>query len=144
MKKISLSFLALAGFLFSFSQTTYYYISGKVIDAATKQPLQSASVFTQNTTFGTTSNAEGNFTLKLPNGGYDLVVTYTGYETESRRITTADGDNKNFVIEIKQKEKSLENVAVVATNEVKDGCEKYGDFFTEILSAKPATADSVL
>ena len=32
---------------------------------------------------------------------------------------------------MKQKEKALEDVVVRASNEVKDGWEKYGDFFTD-------------
>ena len=115
----------------AFSQTGYYYISGKVIDAVTKAPMPAASVFAQNTTQGSVTDAEGNFKMALPNGGYDLVITYTGYQTESRRITTADADNKNIVIELKQKEKALEDVVITSSNEVKDGWTKYGDFFLD-------------
>lgn len=114
----------------SFSQSTYYTISGKVIDAVTKAPLQAASVFAQSSTFGTATDAEGNFSFKIPNGGYDLAITYTGYETETRRITTTAGDTK-FTIELKLKDKTMETVAIVASNEVIDGWEKYGTFFTE-------------
>ena len=113
----------------AFSQATYS-VSGKVIDKATRLPLPGASVFAQNTTFGVASNAEGIFTLKLPNGGYELVITFTGYETESMRISNATAGD-NIVVELKPKEKSLEEVSVVFTTEVKDGWEKYGTFFTE-------------
>ena len=112
-----------------FSQATYT-VAGKVIDKNTRLPLQGASVFAQNTTFGVATNSEGNFILKLPNGGYELIITYTGYETESIRINNATAGD-NLVIEIKPKEKSLEEVSVVFTTEVKDGWEKYGTFFTE-------------
>ena len=130
MKKI---FSVFIGFIISsaaFSQSTYI-ISGKIIDATTKLPLQAASVFAQSTTIGTATDANGNFKLELPNGGYDLVVTFTGYQSEARRITTADAADKNMVIALKQKEKELQDVVVRSTNEVKDGWEKYGDFFLE-------------
>jgi hypothetical protein len=115
----------------AFSQTGYYYVSGKVVDAVTKLPMQGASVFAQNTTMGTATDATGNFKMALPNGGYDLVITFTGYQTASKRITTADGDNNNIVIELKQKEKELQDVVIQSTGEAKDGWEKYGDFFIE-------------
>lgn len=115
----------------AFSQATFFYISGKVIDKNTKLPLQGASVFAQNTTMGTATDDAGNFKLALPNGGYELVVTFTGYETEVKRISTADATDNNIVIEIRQKEKELESVAIVSSNEVKDGWAKYGNFFTE-------------
>jgi len=112
-----------------FSQAGYT-IAGKVIDKNTKMPLQGASVFAQNTTFGMATDAEGNFRLKLPNGGYELIITFTGYETETVRISNANAGN-NMVIEVGPKEKSMEEVAIVSSNEVKDGWLKYGDFFTE-------------
>jgi CarboxypepD_reg-like domain len=115
----------------TFAQSASFNITGKIIDAATKLPLQGASVFAQNTTMGTASNAEGIFSLWLNNGGYDLAVSFTGYETYSKRISTADAADKNMVIELKQKEKALEEVAIKSSNEVKDGWVKYGDFFTE-------------
>ncbi len=131
MKKIIL-FLAVSFFSsITFAQSPNFYLSGKVIDAATKGPLQAASVFAQNTTQGAVTDAEGNFKIILPNGGYDLVITYTGYQTEIKRITTADADNKNIVIELKVKEKALEDVVITSSSEVKDGWTKYGDFFLE-------------
>ncbi len=131
MKKYILFFAMLFIVGAGFSQSTYFTITGKIVDAVSKAPLQAASVFAQNTTFGTATSAEGNFTMYLPSGGYDLAVTYTGYETETKRISSADADNKNIVIELKQKDKSMDAVAIVASNEVKDGWEKYGYFFKE-------------
>ncbi len=112
-------------------QQAFYTIKGKVINKITKAPLQAASVFAQTTTFGVATDAEGNFTIKLPNGGYSLVITYSGYETESIRISNTSGQNDNLVIEIAPKEKSLEEVSIAVSNEVKDGWQKYGVFFTQ-------------
>jgi len=113
------------------SQATYYVVKGKVIDKNTKSPLQGASVFAQNTTFGKASDADGNFIIKLPNGGYSLVVTYTGYETEAIRISNTSLQNDSLVFELSPKEKSLEEVSIAISNEVKDGWQKYGEFFTQ-------------
>lgn len=120
--------LLLAG-LVSISQT-HYIVTGKVLDKNTKSPLAAASVFAQHTTFGVATDSEGNFKLQLPNGGYDLVVTFTGYETESMRISNASA-GESILIEIKPKEKTMEEVSVVVSNEVKDGWQKYGQFFTD-------------
>jgi CarboxypepD_reg-like domain len=114
-----------------FSQSDYYVVKGKVIDKSSKTPLQGASVFAQNTTFGVASDTDGNFTIKLPNGGYSLIVTYTGYETEAIRISNTSMQNDNLDFELTPKEKSLEEVSVAISNEVKDGWQKYGEFFTQ-------------
>jgi hypothetical protein len=114
-----------------FSQAAYYVVKGKVIDKNSKTPLQGASVFAQNTTLGVASDADGNFIIKLPDGGYSLVVTYTGYETEAIRVSNTSSQNDNMFFELSPKEKSLEEVSVVISNEVKDGWQKYGEFFTQ-------------
>ncbi|HNF02920.1 MAG TPA: carboxypeptidase-like regulatory domain-containing protein, partial [Ferruginibacter sp.] len=88
MKKNIVWLLALLPAL-AFSQPTFI-VKGKIIDAVSKQPLSAASVFAENTTLGTATDGDGNFTLYLPHGGYNLVITFTGYQTETRRITSGD------------------------------------------------------
>jgi hypothetical protein len=114
-----------------FSQITYYVVKGRVIDKNTKAPLQGASVFAQNTTFGEATNADGYFTLKIPSGGYSIIVTFTGYETGTARISNTSQQNDSLVFELSPKEKSLEEVTIAISNEVKDGWQKYGEFFTQ-------------
>jgi len=129
MKKIiCLLIVFISAYSFA-QQDKLFTTSGKVIDSITKQPLAGASVFCQNTTMGTISNAEGGFIMKLPVGGYDLIISYTGYETQVIRISGVNAEN--LTIELKQKDKSLQEVAVVGTNEVADGLAKYGVFFKD-------------
>jgi hypothetical protein len=110
-------------------QEKYFTVTGKIIDEKTKQPMPNASVFCQNTTIGTTSNNEGSFFLRLNNGGYDLVVSYTGYETKMMRVSTGNAENDQLVIELKEKDKSLTEVVIAGSAEVADGWNKYGQFF---------------
>ncbi len=112
------------------AQQREFTITGKVMDQSTQQPLAGASVFCQNTTIGVVSNSDGNFTLRLPVGGYDLIVSYTGFETFVQRINS-DQAATPLTIELKKQEKVMEEVAVVASNEVADGWAKYGKFFLE-------------
>ena len=128
-------------FLFSFllfiiafpalAQTSAYVIKGKVIDKNTRAPLQGASVFAQNTTLGAATNEAGDFSIRLPEGGYLLAVTFTGYETESIRINRASSQEGDITFELSPLTKSLEEVSIVISNEVKDGWQKYGEFFIE-------------
>lgn len=113
------------------AQQSYFIVKGKVIDKITKIPLQGASVFAQNTTIGEASDESGNFSIRLPQGGYSLVATFTGYETEELRVNNSTTETDSIVIELSPQEKSLEEVTIAITNEVKDGWEKYGSFFIE-------------
>jgi hypothetical protein len=114
-----------------FSQDQYFSISGKIIDEKTKQPMPNASVFCQNTTAGTITNAEGNFSLRLKNGGYDLVISYTGYQTRSMRISNGSPENETMTIEMQEQDKSMTEVVVAGSAQVADGWNKYGQFFME-------------
>jgi hypothetical protein len=122
MKKIQLFFLFCGVSITSVAQ---FVITGTVMDSSSREPLAKASVFCQNTTLGTVTNKEGEFSLSLKSGGYDLIFSYTGYQTQTVRVTE---NNKLEILLIKE-DKSLGEVVLSNSNEVKDGWEKYGDFF---------------
>jgi hypothetical protein len=111
------------------AQSKSFIVKGKVIDEKTRQPLANASVFCQNTTVGTTSNNEGEFSLRLNNGGYDLVISYTSYDTKVMRISNGNKENDSMLIELKQQDKNMQEVVVAGSAEVADGWNKYGQFF---------------
>jgi hypothetical protein len=131
MKKLLCFSLALIFGFSVFSQDKYFAVRGKVLDEKTKAPMAGASVFCQNTTMGTTSDNDGNFYIRLLNGGYDLVVSYTGYETKLTRISNGNKENDQMTIEIKPEDKSMAEVVVAGSAEVADGWTKYGQFFTD-------------
>ncbi len=132
MKKFTSFVLFLfAGAAVMAQSSTYFKITGKVVDINSKAPMQAASVFAQNTTMGTATGTDGTFTLWLPNGGYDLAVTFAGYETAVKRISTADAGDSSIVIVMKQQVKAMDEVAIKTSNELKDGLERYGSFFME-------------
>ncbi|MFN3840357.1 MAG: thioredoxin-like domain-containing protein [Cyclobacteriaceae bacterium] len=60
-------------------------IEGRLTDAATGEPVAYASVGIAGETAGTSSNAEGYFTLRIPSSvgsNYSLRITCVGYESE--------------------------------------------------------------
>ena len=124
--RYSFSLLFIICSTIAYSQFT---VSGKIIDAESKEPLNSASVYCQNTTIGTTTNKQGEFSLQLKSGGYELVISYTGYQTKQVQISSSDTRIPD--IEMAKEEKSLGEVVIKTSNEVKDGWTKYGSFFIE-------------
>lgn len=128
MKTIFFFLIAVTYCGLSFGQQEFT-VTGKITDSTGVQPLAGASIFCQNTTFGTISNAEGVFKLTLPNGGYDLTISYTGHETHVVRISNSNNEPIN--ISLKPKDKSLQEVAVMGSAEVPDGLAKYGQFFID-------------
>lgn len=117
---------------FSFLSKAQFVVTGTVLDSATKEPLAAASVFCQNTTLGTTTNKQGEFSLNLKSGGYDLIFSYTGYLTQTVRVSenlpAGQAGNKLEILLVKE-EKSMGEVVLRNTFEVTDGLSKYGEFF---------------
>jgi CarboxypepD_reg-like domain len=125
---MKITFIAFIIFLISSPVFSQYTITGLVIDSTSKEPLRGASVFCQNTTLGTATNKEGEFSLALKSGGYDLIISFSGYQTITKRIS---GDEGKLEIAMARNEKELMEVVIQTSNEVPDGWAKYGNFFTE-------------
>ena len=126
MQKLCFSFLLILTTV-SFVASGQFTITGTVLDSATREPLASASVFCQNTTLGTATNKQGEFSLSLKSGGYDLIFSYTGYLTQTSRIS----DNNKLEVLLVKEEKSLGEVVIKNSFEVADGWQKYGNFFAD-------------
>ena len=142
MKKIFLSTLLAFTIGLGFGQN--FTVSGKVVDSTSKEPLAFASVFCQNTTLGTATNKEGAFSLTIKEGGYDLVITYTGYKSQLIRISP-EMKTTEMQIELVKQEKSIEEVVIRSSNEVKDGWTKYGKFFLDnFIGTTPFSSQTVL
>jgi len=120
-----------------------FNITGLVLDSSTREPLQGASVFAQNTTLGTVTNKQGEFSLALKPGGYDLVISYTGYQTQQMRMETGNVSRLDILL-VKQ-DKSMGEVVIRTSNEVADGWNKYGEFFFKnFIGATPNARETVL
>lgn len=122
------------------AQTPAYVVKGKIVDRETQQPLPGASVFAQNTTLGTVSDNDGNFRLVLPGGGYTLAITFTGYDNESVRVNQSLAAD-SLLVSLTAQVKSMEEVSIAISNEVKDGWLRYGEFFVENFIGKSAVAN---
>ncbi len=141
MKKFSFIFaLVLLACLSGLAQEKgYYYIKGQVLDQATGQPLSYASVVAQNTTIGVLTDSTGAFSIRLPEGGYTLSFSFAGYETGSMRVSRQSAEEELFIT-LKPESQQLDEVTIVLDLELKDGWERYGEFFLENFIGKSENA----
>ena len=63
-------------------------ISGTITDE-TGEPLIGASILVAGTTTGTVTDIDGAFTLNVPEGAEELIVSYTGFATQNVPLTSA-------------------------------------------------------
>jgi hypothetical protein len=108
---------------FCFSQKL---VKGIIYDSDQDKPLAAASIFLNNTSIGTKSDEKGNFSLRLPSGKFDLIVSCIGYETYTQTINS--GDVADFLT-IKLRLRAEEMEAIIIEPYEKDGWEKWGHFF---------------
>ncbi|MFD3000168.1 SusC/RagA family TonB-linked outer membrane protein [Pontibacter toksunensis] len=83
-------------------------VSGKVI-GPDGEGVPGATVVVKGTTIGTATDANGNFTLNVPNGTGTLVVSFIGYKTQETPINNRSTVNVTLVTDAK----ALEEVVVV-------------------------------
>ncbi|MCF2494868.1 SusC/RagA family TonB-linked outer membrane protein [Dyadobacter chenhuakuii] len=83
-------------------------LSGRITDASENVPLPGVSVLLKGTTTGTTTDADGRFTLATPSKTGTLVVSYIGYFTQEVEI----GNRSSIDISMSADVKSLTEVVV--------------------------------
>lgn len=94
---------------FLFAQTAGT-VKGKVLNDSTGKPQANASIMIVGTKRGTVTDAQGNFTLKLPDESkqYKIQVSHTGFSM--KEITVKNGDN--LTIKIKESTNGEDEIVV--------------------------------
>lgn len=92
--------------LFCVSQT----FTGRVLDKATQKPIETAFVYFNNTTLGTTTNSNGKFSITYTNAIQStLIISYLGYE----KVLISDFRNQNNItIELVEADNALDEVYI--------------------------------
>ncbi|SFQ76315.1 TonB-dependent receptor [Hymenobacter arizonensis] len=104
--------LSVALFFVSWSAAAQHVLSGRVFDAATKEPLVGATVRTPDSQTGTATNNSGFFTLATE--APQLVVSAVGYKAFTL-TPTAGGQNLRVALEPAVED--LQTVVVTASRE---------------------------
>jgi hypothetical protein len=98
--------------LILFTNTTAIYaafVKGTVYDPY-GQPLPFASIYIQGTSFGTTTNIDGQYNLELSPGEYTLVYQYVGY---SQHIENFKIEHIDLLIDVNLKALDVQAAEVV-------------------------------
>jgi len=112
--------LTLALCFLCFSALAQKELKNKISDFGTLMPIESASIYVQNTTIGTVSNADGKFVLQVPPqfAKDTLVISSIGYK--SFKTTVSDFDNTQEIY-LEEDVASLDEIVLVAETRPKTG-----------------------
>ncbi|MCH9007107.1 TonB-dependent receptor [candidate division KSB1 bacterium] len=89
-------------------------ISGRVVSADNNAGLPGANIVIKGTTRGTATAPDGSFTLKIPDAGATLVVSYIGYSTQEVQVT----NEPEITIALPANVEEMMTVVVVGTRNV--------------------------
>ena len=90
-------------------------IVGTVVDASTHEALPNVQVIIKGTTIGTTTDANGAFSLpRLRPGTYTLEARLVGYAAESSRVAIEAGHSRHLDLYLRQQAIDLDGVVVSA------------------------------
>ncbi|MEN2283906.1 carboxypeptidase-like regulatory domain-containing protein [Algoriphagus sp. SE2] len=87
-------------------------LKGRVTEEETEIPVPFASVFLINTTLGITADKNGQFSLSIPDGQYDVIVRMLGYEPVTFTVNTNSLPAKGYKIQLLTSDQELEQVEV--------------------------------
>lgn len=107
-------YLTLMGFLILLGNIHAQEIRGKVVDADTKEPLAFANVSLLNTTYGATTDIDGNYLIQGAKvGRYDVATTYMGYEPQTQyQVLVSSGKQTEVNFHLKPSAIQLEDVVI--------------------------------
>ena len=94
---------------FSFSQYNFW---GKVIDNTSHAPIPFVSVTIPGTYWGTITNADGKFSLKIPTAypNKNVVFSCVGYKTDTIAMTNI---HREIIIKLEEKINELSEIIVM-------------------------------
>ncbi len=98
--------------VFAYAQTGS--ISGTVTDAATGEPLMGTNIVVRGTNTGATTNENGYYSLNLEPEDYTIDVFFIGYETITRDITIAAGEQMQMDFSLNASASVMDEVVVSA------------------------------
>ncbi|HEV8083866.1 MAG TPA: TonB-dependent receptor [Chitinophagaceae bacterium] len=109
-------------------------ITGNVTDVSTGQAVIGTTVSAKGTTTATQTDAQGNFTLQVPNSASSLIISSVGFETQDVLI---NGRNQ-ISISLRNSVSNLSEVVVVGY-----GTQRRKDLTGSVSSVNAATIEKV-
>ena len=96
-----------------------FTLTGRIIDAQSREVLPGTSILVTNTLTGTTTDNEGRFTLKnVPADTCVVKISYIGYESQLIRLV-ASAENSPLTVRLEPESAYLDEIVVTARKEEK-------------------------
>ncbi|WAC11749.1 TonB-dependent receptor [Dyadobacter pollutisoli] len=111
MKNLLILLLAILGPLTSFAQG----IKGKITDEKNGSALPGVSILVQSTNNGTVTDADGNFTINISEGSYNIVVSFIGYTPQIIPAVVTAGATTTLNVSMAESSEVLSEIVVTGS-----------------------------
>lgn len=115
LKKIKIILIIVGICCFPMISLAQVFLSGRIVDKKTNEPVVGASVYIRKNQAGDNANDNGLYRIKLPqNGTYFIEVSFIGYKTIKHSVTVNGNTTKDFFLE--ENTETLSEVVVRASS----------------------------
>ena len=90
-------------------------VKGIIKDATTNQGVPGTSVVVEGRSSGTSTDYNGNYTLRLPVGSYKIKISSIGYETITVSAKASGTEFTNLDVTLKESSSTLQEIAVIGS-----------------------------
>ncbi len=98
MRKLLIIFSLALFSISALGQSNVAVLKGKVVDSADGYPLIGASVIVEGTEFGTITDVDGNYELRIPQQKCEVTFSYIGYDDEVKLYTGKNASSFTKVV----------------------------------------------
>lgn len=100
----------------SYYQTQAATVKGKVVDQQTQTALSGANILIKNQSKGTTTDDSGHFEIKnISAGEYQLILSFIGYKTQTRKISLNSEDKKDLTIALSPSVIQVSGISIISS-----------------------------
>lgn len=89
-------------------------ITGTITGGTDGETLPGVNIVVSDTERGTTTDAEGNYQIRIQPGTYTLQASFVGYATKAKEVTVSAGETTTLNFALEPTEVALEDVVVTA------------------------------
>ncbi|NMD00498.1 MAG: carboxypeptidase-like regulatory domain-containing protein, partial [Bacteroidales bacterium] len=90
-------------------------VTGKVFDKKTKETLPGASVFILGTSWGASTDLDGQFKItNVHKGIYDIVISYVGYQPDTIKKFQISTNTPSLELYLNESSLNLNEVSILA------------------------------
>ncbi|MEP7196569.1 MAG: TonB-dependent receptor [Saprospiraceae bacterium] len=115
--RVFLTLILSSLYLVSYSQAKFGFLSGKILDKSNGEPIIGGIIRTNDDKFGTTTDIDGNYSLKLTPGNYTILANFISFTEQKIEVDIKEKVTTNLDVALDAESVVMEEVVITYTSE---------------------------